>query len=233
MNIKDFEIPVPPGDKLQLIFDHQLTLLHKYHDIEEKNLGHNIPAFVPLNLHHPASQQRLKDFAWRITEELAEATECLIPVGTDEVHYLEEMVDALHFTIELNHLSGVISSDLVPHPKDSGDWLEQLWSVLEISDIKTWIWAGIPVTDHAIHPVIRMISWITVEKLGTAMNCLKNKPWKSTHMPTDVNEYRKKIIEFNHRFFVLLKISGFEPLTLTQSYLNKNAVNQFRIRSNY
>jgi hypothetical protein len=72
-----------------------------------------------------------------------------------------------------------------------------------------------------------------VEKLGVAMNCLKNKPWKTTHMTTDKANFLFEVIQFNHALFALLSNVGFTPKTLTQIYLNKNAVNQFRINSKY
>jgi hypothetical protein len=49
--------------------------MEKYDPIEEKNLSHHIPHGV-FNLDDPQSQQRFKDFAWRVTEELGEAMNC-------------------------------------------------------------------------------------------------------------------------------------------------------------
>src|ERR1700744_6362039 len=60
-----------------------------------------------LNLNDRFSQLRLKDFAWRITEELAEATECFNHKPFNRTHFLEELIDALHFSVELCCYSGI------------------------------------------------------------------------------------------------------------------------------
>jgi hypothetical protein len=80
---------------------------------------------------------------------------------------------------------------------------------------------------------LHLLTWRAVEKLGVAMNCLKNKPWKTTHMATDKANFLFEVIQFNHALFALLSNVGFTPKTLTQIYLNKAAVNSFRIRSAY
>ena len=44
MNVNDFNIEIPEGDKLTIIFDHQRSLMNKYHPIETKNVGHFVPS---------------------------------------------------------------------------------------------------------------------------------------------------------------------------------------------
>lgn len=107
VNVKDFENAVPSGDMLETIFRRQEELIEKYEPIEERNLGHPVPRGV-YNLDDPACQQRIKDFCWRITEELGEAANCLknkpwklTHQATDKEHFLEELMDAFHFTMEL------------------------------------------------------------------------------------------------------------------------------------
>ena len=114
MNIKDFEdVQLPHGDKLELIFKRQKELAEKYHSIEEENAGRPLPT-CPVNINSYRGQERLKDFAWRITEEIAEAMLCLkmrpwkiTPQVTDKDHYYEEIIDAFHFFIELLIMSGL------------------------------------------------------------------------------------------------------------------------------
>lgn len=100
-------------DLLDMIFRKQMYLMEKYHEIEKKN-GCLITADVPVDLHSHVGQHRLKDFAWRITEELGEAMNCLknkpwkvTPMATDIQHYKEEISDAFHFYVELCILSGI------------------------------------------------------------------------------------------------------------------------------
>jgi hypothetical protein len=115
MNIKDFEsISLPDGDLLKLIFQKQKELAEKYHDIESKNEGREVPRIGNLDINSYAGQRRLKDFAWRITEEIAECMLSLklrawkqTPQITDVDHYQEELIDALHFFVELLLLSGL------------------------------------------------------------------------------------------------------------------------------
>lgn len=112
---------------LEVIFERQKQLMDKYHDIESKNLGYEAPQGV-LDLHNPQHQQRLKDFAWRITEEIGEAMNCLknkpwkqTHMPTDEVHYAEELVDAFHFMVELLIHSGFTAESLVAMYLDKND----------------------------------------------------------------------------------------------------------------
>ena len=65
------------------------------------------------------------------------------------------------------------------------------------------------------------------------MSCLKNKPWKQTHMETDVEHYKEEIIDAFHFFVELCILSGIDEDDLFKIYLFKNEVNRFRQRSNY
>lgn len=120
VNVRDFkDVPLPNGDFLKAIFEFQRELMKKYEEIERKS-GLLQTDEVPVNLDSYAGQARLKDFAWRITEELGEAMNCLkmkpwkqTPQITDQDHYREELIDALHFFIELLILSGFTPEDVV------------------------------------------------------------------------------------------------------------------------
>jgi len=99
---------------LKLIFEKQRALAERYHDIESKNEGREVVKIGELDINSYAGQRRLKDFAWRVTEEIAEAMLTLklrpwkqTPQLTDVDHYVEELIDALHFFVELLLLSGL------------------------------------------------------------------------------------------------------------------------------
>lgn len=120
MNIHDVQdVQVSEGeDMLVSIFAKQRELMRKYEEIEQKN-GLLTTSDVPVNLHDRFGQQRLKDFAWRVTEEIGEAMNCLknkpwkqTHMQTDEAHYKEELIDALHFFVELLILSGFTPHDV-------------------------------------------------------------------------------------------------------------------------
>ena len=118
MNVNDAEKEKIEGDMLEMIFKRQKELMKKYEKIEDDN-GLLQTSFVPVDLNDRFGQARLKDFAWRITEELGEAMNCLknkpwkqTHMMTDATHYCEEIVDAFHFFIELCILSGFDAIDL-------------------------------------------------------------------------------------------------------------------------
>ena len=221
MNVNDFNIPIPDGDMLETIFNRQRELMNKYHEIETKNLGHDVPhssdEYGPycgaLNVDDRMSQLRMKDFAWRVTEELTEAT---LALGEkDRTHYDEELIDALHFSVELLILCGFRAKDF--RLKTGEDILEHMFDDLAPS--------GMPMNNLQVYLVI--------EKLGEACNRLKLKAWKTTAMLTDKAAFRASVREFFEAFIVLLLSSGFNARSTTAMYLNKHAVNQFRQASAY
>lgn len=221
VNVKDFDIKVPEGDMLATIFNHQRGLMDKYHKIEMDNTGDNLAVCTvslescPLNLQDRTAQLQLKSFAWRITEELTEAT--LAMDENDDTHYEEELIDALHFSVELVIMSGLSEADFGTREHDA-------FETLFHSHISA------PKTDTES---LRGKTYFVIEMLGSAMNRLKLKPWKTTAMLTDEKAYRADIHAFFQFLVGLLKQSDFTARSATAMYLNKNAVNQFRIRSNY
>lgn len=120
MNIKDVEteVPVKGSDMLECIFARQLELMEKYQEIEKAS-GLLQTEMIPVDIHSKEGQARLKDFAWRVTEELGEAMNTLknkpwkqTHMVTDVNHYMEEISDAFHFFIELCVLSGLGPKEL-------------------------------------------------------------------------------------------------------------------------
>ena len=65
------------GDLLKAIFDRQKSLMGKYHDIELKS-GLLQTEDCPVNLDDKRGQARIKDFSWRVTEELGEALDAKV-----------------------------------------------------------------------------------------------------------------------------------------------------------
>lgn len=227
---------------LEIIFNHQRELMNKYHSIEEKNVGHNIPFSADengpycgrLNIQDRASQLRLKDFAWRVTEELTEATLCLIPDASDKIdktHYEEELIDALHFSVELCALSGLRESSIAGELKSTDvkkDMLEWLFYISQVSSVSHDF-----LSRYDAHSLLRNRAYVVIENLGEAMNFLKLKPWKTTAMLTDERAYIQCIRNFFISLIELLKTSGFNAKSATHMYLRKNSVNKFRQNSAY
>jgi len=119
MNINDIEKEIPEvPDMLKALFDFQWKLMLRYYEIEEQNRLLQTRD-IPVNMDDLHGQARLKDIAWRITEELGEAMNCLknkpwkqTPMPTDLDHFYEELADFLHFTLELFITAGLDAKKL-------------------------------------------------------------------------------------------------------------------------
>lgn len=215
VNVKDYTA-VPAEDKLQAIFKQQRLLMEKYHEIEHMTTGAIIPT-PPLNLHLMTHQLRLKDFAWRVTEELGEALEAV----PDWAHVEEEISDALHFLTEL--------SILAAYPLDSGACtLESLFNAANdlMGPSKTAF-------REQNQVCLTYRAGVVMMHLSRAMNCLKNKPWKQTHMITDTAHFYNCIAETWMAFFQLCIVAGIDAVKLYDLYSRKKQVNEFRQGSNY
>lgn len=229
MNVQDFESRTAvTEDRLQDIFSKQRLLMEKYEEIEAKN-GLLQTHDIPVNLHDRMGQARLKDFAWRVTEELAEAREAydIHPELIDHVH--EEVADALHFLTELTILSGITPDQVCTGIVDGypnelpGDSLEQIFHLLTHER-----------TPHPGKPAeLHKAMSRTITELGLMCNTLKNKPWKNTHMVTDEHLFRRHLFYTWENFFVLCIAYGIDAERLDDLYFRKNKVNQFRQKSNY
>jgi dimeric dUTPase (all-alpha-NTP-PPase superfamily) len=72
-----------------------------------------------------------------------------------------------------------------------------------------------------------------IKRLGLTANCLKNKPWKQSHMLTDVKKFRSCLNNAFLAFIDLCKVAGFNSTGLYNMYIRKNEVNKFRQGSGY
>lgn len=119
MNITDVEInkDTEVKDMLIAIFNKQKALEEKYNAIEKKN-GALVPD-LPLNLHTFEGQTRMRDLIHRITAEIYEADNCLrnkawktTHIATDTEHFWEEMIDGLHFYVQMFIEGGLTAEDV-------------------------------------------------------------------------------------------------------------------------
>jgi hypothetical protein len=224
-----------PSDKLSAIFHRQRSLMEKYELIEEKN-GLLQTKDIPINLHDKMGQARLKDFAWRITEELAEAMEAALIHPELVDHMQEEVADALHFLTEFTILAGVTPEELFTMINggnhvlvEQKDMLDHLfhWSELNLRNHRTLL------NYPSALDLIRVRTAKFTQNLGCTCNTLKNKPWKNTHMLTDINLFKKHLCATWEEFIYLCLAYDIDCARLSDLYFKKNQVNQFRIRSNY
>lgn len=224
MNIKDVGEFVVEGDRLEAIFKRQRSLMDKYKEIE------GLPN-PPLNLNVKEDQLILKDFAWRTTEELGEALECLEEEPEPNWgHFNEELSDALHFMVENCIFTGLKPSDLVvPHPgfvSIEGDLLRHIYitSSATLSLIEQD--KGMPLN------FLELVG-LFVKELGKAMNCLKNKPWKRSQILTDEIKFRTQMIATFTTLIMIFAAAGLDDVQICDLYFKKSIVNQFRQESNY
>lgn len=204
------------GDKLIAIFNRQKELMEKYHDIEKRS-GLLQTEECPINLDDKRGQARIKDFAWRVTEEVGEALESFV-YEHNELHFKEELIDGLHFLTELTILSGLNETEIIEG--EEGKYLETLVNGGE----EVWKYSS---------PTIDTLVTKFICHLGMMCNCLKNKPWKQSHMRTDKNNFYDLLKKVWKDYIVLLVYANMDAESITEIYLKKSQVNKFRQRSNY
>lgn len=212
MNIQDFEAPQAEGNLLEHIFNRQKELIVKYHDIEAQSGIFNYQdGDVPVNIHTLSGQVRLKDFAWRAMEEIAEALD-----GHSIEHQQEEISDALHFLTEMYLLAGYDS-----------DFFGDLRDLYRRAGSEDYLrYPDVPSRSRAVTRF--------VYALGNAMNKLKNKPWKQSQMLTDVPAFEAYLLmSMLHFVEVAISFGIHSPEFLFDLYFRKSEVNKFRQRSGY
>lgn len=190
-----------PEDIWKAIFEKQWELALKYSEIE--GMG-DLLKTTSNNIDTAKGQRWIKDFSWRVTEELAETQEAYTEWRRTKeeaclTHYWEEMTDALHFLVELTLIAGY-KSDFVP--KATAVWLETK-------------------------------SWDVVYSLGLMCNTLKNKLWKQTQLLTDRNLFEFYLRQTWLYFISIFVNEHLSKEDIYNLYFKKNQVNQFRIRSKY
>lgn len=217
MNINHAVEEKVDGDLLQAIFNRQKSLMGKYHDIELRS-GLLQTEDCPVNLDDKRGQARIKDFSWRVTEELGEA----LDAKANSDHYQEELIDGLHFLTELTVLAGKDYDTILPEgiPTHCEDHLGDL-----VEEAKNQMneYGG------------NLTYWVTkfIEQLAMMCNCLKNKPWKQSMMKTDKEAFYHRLTNVWVYYITILVVSGMNAQDIANIYLKKSQVNRFRQRSNY
>jgi len=217
---------VMPENILEALFEKQQTLVDKYIDIEEMG---DLMDKTSTNLDTLEGQIWLKDFIYRAIEEVGESFEVirdeLIKQSSEhgvvseniwrkindklKIHYSEEIIDALHFFIELCIIVGYKASDF--------------------DDISKY---GINHNTLGYND-FEQRHWRFVESMTLAGNCLRNKKWKKSHVLTDRNKFKRYIDEALNNLLTIVKSVGLNDSDIYNLYFKKHQVNQFRQRSKY
>lgn len=210
MNITHAKKETTNKESLKAIFERQKELMVKYHDIELKS-GLLQTEDCPVNLDDKRGQARIKDFSWRITEEIGEALDALENEEGESalLHFHEELIDGLHFLTEMTILTGYdITKDYTLH-----DLIEECThrNFYTLNDL---------VSDHVMY-------------LGMMCNCLKNKPWKQTMMKTNKENFYKHLELVWVNYIAILTSQDLTEQEILDIYFRKSQVNKFRQRSNY
>lgn len=209
------------GDRLCAIFNRQKELMDKYHYIEERS-GLLQTSDCPVNLDDKRGQARLKDFSWRVTEELGEA----LDARSDNDHFEEELVDGLHFLSEMTILAG-------QDPEGIATWAAEAYGFGSYNSTKDHLEYIYDMASH-VYRDLDFDSKVTkfIENIGMACNCLKNKPWKQSNMITDRAMYYRRL---SMVWVSYLSIMGSTMTVddIVDIYFKKSQVNKFRQRSNY
>ena len=210
MNITHAKKETINKESLRAIFDRQKELMEKYHDIEFRS-GLMQTEDCPVNLDDKRGQARIKDFAWRITEEIGEALDAITNESGESalLHFHEELVDGLHFLTEMTILTGY---DLPEYTT--------LKDLIEEGSYRDCYTLNDLVSDHVMY-------------LGMMCNCLKNKPWKQSMMKTNKENFYKHLKLVWSNYVAILTSQDLTEEEITDLYLRKSQVNQFRVRSNY
>jgi len=193
---------------LGVIFGRQSELLEKYHRIEEDILSR--PISLPPNLHDARGQDLLKQRAWWVTEELAEAVDAFLDSKEKTV---EELADALHFYTELMILARVDWRDI--------DGSEGPRNYPYKCDLPP-------------RACFSLRTMAIIRELGMGMWQLRNKPWKQSQVLTDKPQLRRRLTAGYIGLLVLLEgLLGGNINDVALIYLRKSEVNKFRIESKY
>jgi hypothetical protein len=198
----------------------QKELMAKYHDIEKKN-GALQTEDCPVNLTSRTGQARIKDFAWRITEELGEALDAEYAYEFDLAR--EELMDGLHFLIEMTILMGrekYLDSLSEAFTKGCnyialGNFADSLGNKREI-------------TPRRATPIE-----IFIKCLALMCNELKNRPWKQTITRVDLD---KVYGQLENLWVVYMAICSRHFPTANSIYIGyfgKAAINQTRQEEKY
>jgi hypothetical protein len=220
MNVDDTEAPEVTGDRLVMIFDRQRELHEKYVPIERQN-GIGL-AILPdrFSIDDARCQYVLKDYAWRVTEELTEATE----VREHKIHQWEEGIDGLHFYVEMILLAGISPDDMMTAAGFDLDGHD---------DMLFTSWSQVLEENHPNLLSYQTAAYRMIEYVGRAMNCLKNKPWKQTQMETDVARFEKNLCHAFRKWMIFAVALGMKDEDIFNLYFRKSEVNKFRQRSEY
>jgi len=209
-------------DKLFGIFYRQRELMADYEHIEAGN-GLLLTHEVPVELNCRFGQARLKDFAWRMTEELGESLNSYESFEK----FNEELADALHFLVEFTILAGIAPEELLKNKEilyEDVDFLDALYM-----DSKA-PFVPMPKRDYSD---LALHTMEVIKSMAIACNLLKNRPWKTSYRETSRFTFSQEVQAVWYAFISLTRRSGIVPHLLYLLYMGKAQVNETRQQTGY
>lgn len=202
-------------DRLKEIFQRQHELADRFNEIERSN-DFIVPR-MPVDLRSYRGQARIREMAWRVTEEVGEVVEAIqiaqLRDGRSYNDVWTEMVDVLHFLVEFYLVAGITPEELVPHPDSD---------LLSASFLSRDAAEGL--SGFALVTSIPIL-------LAEATHGLKNRPWKNSWRETDISEFKLKAIRVFNRFTLTASALGMSANSLYWGYFKKAETNAERIQS--
>jgi len=203
MNTNDFQpLEYNPDNCWKIMFDKQKEVFKKYLEVEKSDWNEEDFSVDCLQ-----DQELLKEFAWRIVEELTEMTEDI----EHKDHYLEELVDSMNFLIELMIIYG--------WDKPFYDWQHVPYAHFDKTKLSA---------DHVIVSIYSVI-----EAVGQAMNLLKNRKWKEQHYLVDLYKFEPRLKKIFTSFNLLVNELGVTEKMLFEVWSQKLQVNAMRLETKY
>ena len=156
------------------------------------------------------SQEVIRKYSWRITEEITEMLEAYYKDSQpgEKEHVYEEAIDAFNFFLELCNLVGYTPENPKARflmPEETGK-------------------AYIDPEDCAL---------LIVYRLGMVCNLLKSREWRRSQYLVDVYKFWPAFEELWYRFMKLFSVFGWNSQDVTRYYSLKYQVNLFRITTSY
>lgn len=80
---------------------------------------------------------------------------------------------------------------------------------------------------------VRLLIYRVSEELFEMGNCMRNKAWKETEVPIDIDHFLEELADAFHFFIQLFLELGLSAKQVASLYFRKSLVNKFRIKSKY
>lgn len=197
-------------DLLEILLDKQKELMNKYQIFP---VGEDIDTL--------RGSQLIRSFSKYTVEELAEAYEAYLVEKEMGLHFWEEVIDSLHFLLEK-----VLVSKL--NYKKVFYYMEIDWKKFEnFQEMNLYI--------QKQYPKIKLeegLRWISYY-VNISDNFIRNKERKKAQIPTNRKDFYRSVANSVYYFFYFTIGMWADPKFLLKTYLQKNKVNHFRIKSKY